>query len=95
MELEDQIEFLALHPHLCEADGERLMSRVLSRSIQFITPACAEKRQEKLLRDGFQKADVPMDAQHWVPVSMAQEDTDSVFRKIKAAVETKSNLESG
>jgi hypothetical protein len=87
LELGDQIEFMALHPRLCEPDGERLMSQILDRSVQFITPACAEKRQEKLLRDGFQKANVPMDSEHWVPVSMAQQDTDSVFSKIKAALQ--------
>lgn len=87
LELGDQIEFMALHPRLCEPDGERLMSQILDRSVQFITPACAEKRQEKLLRDGFQKANVPMDHEHWSPVSMAQEDTDSVFSKIKAALQ--------
>jgi len=87
VELGDQIEFMALHPRLCEADGERLMTQILDRSVQFITPACAEKRQEKLLRDGFQKANVPMNSEHWVPVSMAQEDTDSVFSKIKAALQ--------
>lgn len=88
LELGDRVEFIALHPRLCEEDGERLMERILSDDIAFITPACAEKRQEKLLRDGFQKAGVPMDALHWLPVSMAQEDTDTVFEKIKAAVES-------
>jgi len=87
IELGDQIEFIALHPRLCEADGERLMGRILSDDIAFITPACAEKRQEKLLREGFNKAGVPMDSVHWIPVGMAQEDTAAVFEKIKAALE--------
>jgi hypothetical protein len=87
LELGDRIEFLALHPRLCEKDGERLMGRVLSGDILFITPACKEEKQEKLLRDGFQKAGVPMDSVHWIPVSMAKEDTTAVFEKIKAAVE--------
>jgi hypothetical protein len=86
LELGEEIEFVALHPRLCEEDGERLMGQILSGDIKFITPACAEKRQEKLLRDGFQKAGVPMDETHWVPVSMAQEDTVTVFNKIKKAV---------
>lgn len=90
IELGEQIEFLALHPRLCEEDGERLMGRVLTEQIRFITPACAEKRQQKLLREGFAKAGVPMDADHWCPVSMAMEDTDAVFNKIKAALEQKS-----
>lgn len=85
----DQIEFMALHPRLCEEDGERFMRRILTDTLQFITPACAEKRQEKLLRDGFAKAGVPMDADHWIPVSMAQEDTDAVFEKVTAALQAK------
>jgi len=87
LELGDQIEFMALHPRLCEEDGERLMGQVLSDDILFLTSACAEKRQEKLLRDGFAKAGVPMAPDHWVPISMAQEDTETVFNKIKAALE--------
>ena len=87
LELGDRIEFMALHPRLCEEDGERLMGRILTGDIAFITSACAEKKQEKLLRDGFQKAGVPMDSIHWIPVSMAKEDTAAVFEKIKAALE--------
>lgn len=87
LELGDRLEFMALHPRLCEEDGERLMARLLTEQIQFITPACAEKRQEKLLRDGFQKAGMPMDAAHWIPVSMAKEDTQAVFDKIRAALD--------
>jgi len=87
IELGDEIEFMALHPRLCEEDGERLMGHILSEGIVFITPACAEKRQEKLLREGFAKAGVPMDSEHWVPISMAQEDTNAVFAKIKASLD--------
>jgi len=87
LELGDKVEFMALHPRLCEEDGERLMKQILNPSLKFITPACAEKRQEKLLKDGFAKAGVPMDGAHWLPVSMAQEDTNAVFEKIKAAIE--------
>ena len=91
LEFGDKIEFIALHPRLCEPDGERLMGRILSNDLVFLTPACAEKRQEKLLRDGFAKAGVPMDAQHWIPISMSQEDTDTVFKKIKAALEAEAS----
>lgn len=86
LEFGDRVEFLAMHPRLCEEDGERLMKQILSDDLRFITPACAVKRQEKLLRDGFSKAGVPMDSAHWLPVSMAQEDTDAVFEKIRAAL---------
>lgn len=87
LELGEQIEFIALHPRLCEEDGERLMRRVLADDLLFITPACAEKRQEKLLRDGFEKAGVAMDSAHWIPVSMAQEDTAAVFEKVKVSLQ--------
>jgi len=86
LELGEHIEFLAMHPRLCEEDGERLMAHLLDNSIQFITPACLETKQAKLLRDGFQKANVPMDADHWVPVSMAKEDTETVFNRMKAVL---------
>lgn len=86
LELGDHIEFMALHPRLCEEDGERLMGQILTDKIQFITPACSEKKQEKLLREGFQRAQVPMDADHWIPIPMGMETTDSVFERIRAAV---------
>lgn len=86
LELGDQVEFMALHPRLCEEDGERFLGQVLDKGLRAITPACAEKRQEKLLRDGFHRAGVPMDREHWRPVSMAQDDTEGVFQKIKAAL---------
>jgi len=94
LELGEKIEFMALHPRLCEEDGERLMGQILNDQIQYITPACAEKRQEKLLRDGFQKANVPMDRQHWCPINMAQQDIDTVFERIKAALNEQSAAES-
>lgn len=90
LEMGDRVEFIALHPRLCEEDGERFMANVLTPALTFITPACAEKRQEKLLRDGFGKASVPMDSEHWIPVSMAQQDTEQVLAKIKAALEISS-----
>jgi hypothetical protein len=87
IELGERFEFMALHPRLCEEDGERLMRQVLSEDVRFVTPACAEKRQEKLLRDGFAAAGVPMDPAHWLPLSMAQEDTETVFEKIRSALQ--------
>ncbi len=86
LELGEYVEFLAMHPRLCEEDGERLMAHLLEPSIQYITPACLEKKQAKLLRDGFQKAGVPMDPDHWVPVNMSKQDSETVFAHIKAAL---------
>jgi len=86
LECGDDIRFMALHPRLCEEDGERLMAQLLRPDLTVITPACAEKRQEKLLRDGFERAGVPMDREHWIPISMAQSDTDTVFAKVRTAL---------
>ena len=87
LELGEEIEFMALHPRLCEADGERFMQNILKEGLLFITPACKEMKQQKLLRDGFEKAGVPMDAAHWKPVMLALETTETAFEKIKAAIE--------
>lgn len=86
-ELGDKLEFIALHPRICEEDGERLMVRLLADDLTLLTPACAEKRQRKLLRDGFDKAKMPMDDAHWIPLSMAQKDTDTVYEEIRKVVE--------
>lgn len=82
LEMGDRIEFVALHPRLCEEDGERFMGRILKDDLCFITPACLPKRQEKLLKAGFDKAGVPMDSAHWIPIGMGMLDTESVFQSI-------------
>jgi hypothetical protein len=87
LDFDDKIEFLALHPRLCEENGERFMKQVLNSEMLFITSACPEKRQEKILRDGFEKANVTMDSAHWIPINMAQETTESVYNKIKTLLE--------
>ncbi len=87
LELGDKIEFMALHPRLCEEDGERMMGRIVKGDLCFITAACLPKKQEKLLKAGFEKAGVPMDSTHWIPIAMGMEDTETVFQKIKTALE--------
>jgi len=86
IEVGDQIEFLALHPRLCEEDGERFLGHVLKDTFCFITPACLPKKQEKLLKAGFERAGVAMDTEHWIPIAMGMETTESVFEKIRQAV---------
>ncbi|MDZ7837102.1 MAG: hypothetical protein U5N58_03645 [Actinomycetota bacterium] len=87
LELDEKIDFLALHPKLCEEDGERFLGQVIPGDAIVITSACAEKKQRKLLRDGFENAGVDMNPDHWIPINMAQEDTNTVFEKIKNAVQ--------
>ena len=85
--LEIPHDYLLLHPRLCEENGEALMQDLLKEGTVFVTPACAEKRQAKLLAAGFQKAGVSMDEKHWIPVALAMKDTEQAFQDIKAAVE--------
>lgn len=87
LELGDEIEFMLMHPRLCEEDGERLMGRILSDDLTVVTAACAVKKQQKLLAEGFSKAGVSMDNGHWIPIVMAQQETNAVFDQIKAAVD--------
>ncbi len=85
--LEVPHDYLLLHPRLCEENGEALMQDLLKPDTIYITPACAEGRQKKLLMAGFERAGVPMDDKHWIPVSIAQKTTDQAVEDIKAAVE--------
>ncbi|MFA4873882.1 MAG: hypothetical protein WC956_06300 [bacterium] len=87
LRLEVPHDFMVLHPRLCEENGEALMRDLLKPDTIYVTPACNEKHQMKLLAAGFSKAGVPMDEKHWIPVTLAQKDTEQAFADIKAAVE--------
>jgi heterodisulfide reductase subunit A-like polyferredoxin len=87
LRLEVPHEFMVLHPRLCEENGGALMQDLLKADTVYVTAACNEKHQGKLLAAGFSKAGVPMDEKHWIPVTLAQKDTDQAFADIKAAVE--------
>lgn len=84
--LEIPHNYLLLHPRLCEENGEALMADLLKPDSVYITVACSDKKQAKLLSAGFERAGVPMDAEHWVPVMMAMKDTGQVFEDIQSAV---------
>lgn len=78
--------FVLLHPRLCEQDGEALMEDLLKDDTLYMTLACAENKQAKLLADGFARAGVSMDEQHWLPICMAAKDSDQVFEEVRAAI---------
>lgn len=79
-------DFMLMHPRLCEENGEQLMKDLLKDDVVYITPACKEEKQKKLLRDGFALANVPME-KHWKPVSLSFKDTNTVFEEIKKTLE--------
>jgi len=86
--LELSVRTVVLHSRLCEPDGENFMEDYLKEgNILYITPACKEEKQAKLLRDGFKRAGVEMNEKTWAPVSMSFKDTDTVFNEIKKIVE--------
>lgn len=60
--LELQHDYMLLHPRLWEENGENLMSDLLKDNVAFITLACKEEKQKKLLRDGFERAGVEMNS---------------------------------
>jgi len=85
-ELADRVECVAVHPQLCSVDGERLMVRLLDPATRVITVGCCCFQQRKMLRDGFELANVPMSDAHWIPVNIEQHDTQSAFAEIEEAL---------
>ena len=79
-------DFMLMHPRLCEENGEQLMQDLLKEDVAYITPACKEEKQKKLLRDGFANANISM-GNNWKPVSLSFKDTDTVFEEIKKVLE--------
>ena len=84
--LELPLDYMLLHPRLCEENGENLMSDLLKDGVAYITPAYKEEKQKKLLRDGFERAGVEMN-QNWKPVSISFKDTEAAFNDIKKTLE--------
>ncbi len=82
-------EYMLMHPRLCETNGEALMEDLLRKDgIVYATPACKIEKQVKLLRDGFQKAGVPMNQEdNWRPVSIQFKNTEQAFADVKKALE--------
>jgi len=79
-------DYMLLHPRLCEENGENLMSDLLKENVVYITPACKEEKQKKLLRDGFERAGVAMNS-NWKPVSISFKTTDEAFNDIQKVLE--------
>ena len=81
-----QYDYMLLHPKLCEEDGEALMGDLIKPDTVYITLACDVKKQAKLLANGFARAKVPMDSEHWFPISMALKNTEQVFEEVEAVI---------
>lgn len=81
-----RVEVVAIHPRLCESDGERLMAKVIDPQTRVITVGCCVFQQGKMLRDGFERADVQPDEDNWVRVDITGHDTESAFNAIEEAL---------
>ena len=79
-------DYMLLHPRICEKNGEELLADLLKSDVYYITPACKEEKQQKLLRDGFGKANIPMNG-NWKPVSLSFKNTEQAFNDIQKAIE--------
>lgn len=79
-------DYMLLHPRLCEENGENLLADLIKDDVAYVTPACKEEKQKKLLRDGFERAGVQMNS-NWKPVSISFKNTDTAFNDIKKALE--------
>lgn len=81
-------DFLVMHPRLCEENGECLMENLLKNDgTKYYVLACKEEKQRKLLRDGYQKAGVPMNEDTFYPISLSFKNTDQVFEELRKALE--------
>lgn len=79
-------DYMLLHPRLCEEDGEQMLEDLLKEGVLYVTPACKEEKQKKLLRDGFERAGVKM-GENWKPVSISFKDTETAFNDISKALQ--------
>lgn len=79
-------DYMLLHPRLCEENGESLMEDLLKSGVSYVTPACKEEKQKKLLRDGFAKAGIEM-GNNWKPVSISFKTTEQALNDVKVALE--------
>ncbi|MCR4438699.1 MAG: hypothetical protein QHJ34_12000 [bacterium] len=79
-------DYLVLYPRICEANGESLLEDLLKPGVKYITLACKEEKQKKLLRDGFARAGVPMD-DNWKPISISFKTTEQALTELAKALE--------
>ena len=71
-------------PEFAKKNAEEMMADLLKEGVKCFTVACKPERQEKLLRDGFQKAGVAMEKdRNWVPISVQFKNTNQVFEEVE------------
>jgi hypothetical protein len=79
-------DYVVLHPRICEDNGENMLADLLKPGVEYITLACKEEKQKKLLRDGFARAGVSMDG-NWKPISISFKNTEQALSELAQALQ--------
>ena len=79
------VAFGAIHPQLCETDGDRFLADVLQAGRPIIIAACAPNMQYKLFRDAFtgKGMDVKRDM---TPLDIRDTTTGDAVAKVASAL---------
>lgn len=79
------VEYAAIHPQLCETDGDRFLADFLQAKRPLVIAACAPNMQYKMFRDAFteQGLDVKRDM---TPLDIRDMTTDAAFEKVASAL---------
>ena len=77
------VEYGAIHPQLCEVDGDRFLSDFLEAKRPLVIAACAPNMQFKMFRDAFaaKGMDVKRDM---TPLDIRDLTTDEAIEKVSA-----------
>jgi heterodisulfide reductase subunit A-like polyferredoxin len=77
------VEYGAIHPQLCEVDGDRFLGDFLEAKRPLVIAACAPNMQYKMFRDAFaaKGMDVKRDM---VPLDIRDLTTDEAIDKVSA-----------
>ncbi len=77
------VEYGAIHPQLCEVDGDRFLGDFLEAKRPLVIAACAPNMQYKMFRDAF--AAKGLDAkQDMTPIDIRDLTTDEAIEKVSA-----------
>jgi heterodisulfide reductase subunit A-like polyferredoxin len=88
------VEFGAIHPQLCEEDGDRFLADFLQAKRPLVIAACAPNMQYKMFRDAF--AERGMDVKRdMTPLDIRDMTTEEAIGKVTAALHEMGGEENG
>jgi heterodisulfide reductase subunit A-like polyferredoxin len=86
IEIEIDVAYAAVHPHLCGEGGNRILEDVLHSAeddpdTYVMVAACAEETQAKLFKKALRNTG--FDAGHFVPVDIRNTTNDGILERIR------------